>query len=895
MKKYIIVILFLLVSCNKDKITEEPYSIFAFLSNSRDSTAKIEEFCFSEKLNPNLNADSTKDDESSCSSPDIENNIKIYLNDKIDISEGITLFPHFRYIGNGHVENNGRTESNQNKELYNKLGKADYTIGFSNIFYNGIPQTYTAFAYDGTPVNYSITIENKSVLTWIKACSNSTGNHCGQQIDNPSNSNTIALTLPDTANPQNIVLKYNCNCQQIKINNDVQSINETNPIDFTLQDTISLKVYTIKDNENSITIFNVSLSKMSIKANFTENSNVDVNLDVTQNGSTIQKMSLSFNNSIDPTTVNTTNIKLYEGETDISEYISPSLKNKTIEIKIIKNLRYGKKHTLKVGTGLKDNSGQCYIPEGVSGCGEYTQTFTTKTYKNIAYKHYFANQAMTRYYTQNSIRNDTNLTILEEFNLPDNNTQFRNPFTNKWIWNPVTPTSQYLYAGNVKGDDKKEIITLEILGLTKTVKVLDVFDTSNITTVSSTDSTYFRMLHDTDNDGYDEIGIGERNGNNIHCKFVSVNTGSVIIKKEFIKAAYNNAFGYPTLLYTGSDGVKKVICITNTGGAAGGLPRGFTIFNISTGAEINTYLTGAYAENIALRGDIFYPTSMFSPNNGIINTNDDNDIERNDTNTDTHGLSFTFNKDTNKRILKAIHPAEGYAFVPSNTNSLCDPPASPYHLPIFECFLGGLSLASGGHVHNITIKTDEGLKFFAIQNRGNFYYQGYSKIFNIDEDTIIRNTFTGAPNVGISPIIIDIDNDGSDEILFSYSSDEPSSIPNYPQVLLDKDLNSLAKFSAKGVIFFAADVLGKGKPQFFVGESNSLVAYELNYSKDEEGNTTYTFDEVKRIEITNDVSANDGTYSPIYEAIPTDLDNDGVLEIITRSARKITVLKANPI
>lgn len=465
-----------------------------------------------------------------------------------------------------------------------------------------------------------------------------------------------------------------------------------------------------------------------------------------------------------------------------------------------------------------------------------------------------------------------------------------------------------IYTGNIKGDGKLELITTDGTNYNLVHYDITTLTKTTIATSVSINSTW-GMLEDLNGDGYKDIGFGKRNGSNIECQFYSV-SGSPTLLKKFTDTASANGHGYPSIVYADSANKKKVGCIINGWMDNTYNPRGFSIFDYSSGSRDWFYNTGGYADTLIVTSNYIIPGFIFGPNNGIINDSNTNG----DRNLDLFGYSFIFDYLGN-RITRVPHPLEGlsmrhwarYYGTSSYTTyktiiDACYVTPGFIELPIYECFDRSLNFASGGGMYHSYLLTKNGFKFYSIRNRGTFYYTGDSKIYQIDIDTLIKKTFSGAPNVSIIPSLFDLDNDGFEEILFSYISDDKTSIPLYPQVILDNCLNILSKSPQKGAILFTGDILGLGKPQIFIAEGNKLAAYQIDktssYAIDSNGcsanidNTNmYSWTKLWEASITDTLN---GVNSPIYEAIPSDLDNDMVNEIIIRTANKITILRANP-
>ncbi len=284
--------------------------------------------------------------------------------------------------------------------------------------------------------------------------------------------------------------------------------------------------------------------------------------------------------------------------------------------------------------------------------------------------------------------------------------------------------------------------------------------------------------------------------------------------------------------YGGPSTIKdgKVVCDVNAVWERN--PRGFAVFDIGTQNQDWFYGTGTYSNNTSIITDnsginYYAPYGTFSPNNGA------SIVANGETNTDLNGMTYVLNSDGSTKVRKD----HGHI--------------NPY---------------SGGSIFSFFANTTNGLKLFAAKNSGTYYYQGQSVIWELDlnNNGNYINTYNGDENSGFTIGIADINNDGNDEIIYSSNG-----ATNY-QYILDKDLNELQKnISQTGTLQFINDLLGNGTPQIYLADGNYLRGFDNQF------NQVWSYD------------AEVG----INSAIVSDIDNNGLNEIILQTATNTIILK----
>jgi hypothetical protein len=399
------------------------------------------------------------------------------------------------------------------------------------------------------------------------------------------------------------------------------------------------------------------------------------------------------------------------------------------------------------------------------------------------------------------------------------------PALERWRYPFAIVTSEHVLAGDVTGDGSIHLVTAQ----DGTLHVLrsdgSVRRQVNVSTGSgSTPHAY--MLEDTNGDGSLDIGIGYRRHAAYGDNEARVYDESGTVLHEVRRSGSFDGLGMAPVTFVDGD-----IIVAESAGFAG-QPRGFSRWNLATGALVWAYSVGPnyHGHSVAdVDGDgkLELSFSTGTPHNGVT---------ANGTN-DSNTYTVIVDEDGTHRLTQLY----------------------PYHVNTTDSLLDAFVRFRPTEVHQlVSFKTQESP------------YTGTSRVHVRDLDGTILYTHVGLSDARWSFGWADLDRDGVAEVVATNWSPSASLLTVFDRYLVPNASRALAAGPHLPVVRVITDLDGDGDLDILVSRGTTLTAYDRQLAP--------------MWEWISDVGG-------IWNVIVSDLDGNGRLDIVVLSESALVVLE----
>jgi len=368
---------------------------------------------------------------------------------------------------------------------------------------------------------------------------------------------------------------------------------------------------------------------------------------------------------------------------------------------------------------------------------------------------------------------------------PDGSNIHSNQIAESWSFSSFDYNFRNVLAGNVSGDSKLEIVTVQD-------QVLYMLDSEGNTilskdiSISNQKNARVTMLEDINNDQLLDIGVGYALFPNYGQGKARIYDGNGSLLNEFTKAVNSDMMLEP-LTIVGND-----LIIAEDAGYAKD-PRGFSRWSLSSESEIWQFDVGPgyRAYSIAdMNNDGLLELSW---GNGTVH----NGASGNGT-TDGDNYTIIVDENGNEELIQKYNEGD-----------------------------------SNGNLYDVFIKFDDTApyKIVSFKIHGETYYHGTSRIHIRTTNGTVEHTFSGLQNATWLYGWADIDNDNIQEIVATNKNNNSNIL-----YIFDEQLNVQQSLNmpANDYYFRAiADVNGDGTKEIIVSSSSDhkIIAYNLNLNE----------------------------------------------------------------